>query len=601
MFLLIKKHAEQCRIVVKYGDFPGTEAPQHIDVTHTSQTMTALIDAYGLLFFTALFLSLLITPLTIRLARKTGVMDTPNERSMHTQSKTRLGGLGIAAGFGISVFVFLPFNAIISGFLSGLAVIMLVGLIDDIYRVRAIYKLFWQIVAAAVFILVSGQSIVTLGNLFGTGDLRLGWLEIPVTIFCLVGFINALNFSDGLDGLAGGISAIASLFLISLAVQAQQWEAFSILLALIGAIIGFLRYNTFPSRVFMGDTGSLFLGYTLATCGVIMLAETADSNPILIKPVTLMVILAIPLMDAIYVISRRILHGQNPFHPDKNHLHHQLIALGLPHGAVVSLIYLGMFFFGALSLLIMEYPDWLQVLITIGIGIAIYTTIAMLQKTSHENWAARIRKIDEFDHHLLEKARSILQVTAPAIGAITLIGLIWPVIFLDIPNTETGWVVLAFIGLLLASFSWLRQKSHIGLLRGTLYLAIFLLLFLYNFLLAKTNPWFVSYLDILTIVLLIWVILMFLVKREEEIVMTTGYEAFALIFTWILPVAILPAIVSDQNQYVIDIFWDVCLQSIPYLLAIRLFIRRDSMIASAVLILFAIAFTALGINLLYGD
>ena len=108
--------------------------------------MTGIIEAYGLLFFTALFLSLLVTPLTIRLARKLGVVDTPNERSMHTQSKTRLGGLGMAAGLGISVFVFLPFNATVDGFLAGLAVIVLVGLIDDIYQVRALYKLLGQIV-----------------------------------------------------------------------------------------------------------------------------------------------------------------------------------------------------------------------------------------------------------------------------------------------------------------------------------------------------------------------------------------------------------------------------------------------------------------------
>jgi UDP-GlcNAc:undecaprenyl-phosphate GlcNAc-1-phosphate transferase len=562
--------------------------------------MTGIIEAYGLLFFTALFLSLLVTPLTIRLAHKVGVVDTPNERSMHSRSTTRLGGLGMAIALGTSVFLFLPFNSIIAGFLAGLAIIVLVGLIDDIHQVRALYKLLGQGIAAGVFILVSGKSLVTMGNMFGTGDLRLGWLEIPVTIFCIAGFINALNLSDGLDGLAGGISAIASLFLLSLAAQAQQWESFCILLALFGAIIGFLRYNTFPARLFMGDTGSLFLGYTLAVCGVVILTETADGDPILIKPVTLLVILAIPIMDTTYVMTRRAIHGQNPFHPDKTHLHHKLIALGVPHGAVVSILYLGMFLFGVLSILIADYPDWLQALITTLLAIAIYATISQLQKTSHKNWTVWFKRIHEFDNHLIIRTRSVLQATASSVGLITLIALIWPVIFLDIPSTKSGWVVMAFIGLMLASYSWLRQESHIGLLRGILYLAIFLLLFLYHFLLAMANPWLVTYLNILSIALLIWVVLMLLLKREEEIVMTTGYEALALTFTWILPVAILPAIVSEQNQYVIDIFWNVCLQSIPFLLAIRLFIRRKSKTATAVLLLFVIAFSALGINLLSG-
>ena len=566
-----------------------------------SSTTTGIIEAYGLLFFTALFLSLLITPLTIRLAHKIGVVDIPNERSMHIQSKTRLGGLGMAIALGTAVFVFLPFNNIIAGFLAGLAIIVLVGLIDDIYEVRALYKLLGQIVAASVFILVSGKSLVTMGNMFGTGDLRLGWLEIPVTIFCIAGFINALNLSDGLDGLAGGISAIAALFLMSLAAQVQQWESVGILLALFGAIIGFLRYNTFPAKLFMGDTGSLFLGYTLATCSVIILAETAYTDPVIIKPVSMLVILAIPLMDTTYVMTRRVLLGKNPFDPDKTHLHHKLIALGIPHGAVVSLLYLGMFLFGALSILIADYPDWLQALITILLAMAIYLAIAQLQKPSLEHWAAWFRRIHAFDHYLLDKVRSVLHATTASAGVITLIALIWPVIFLDIPSAKTGWAVMTFIGMMIASYSWLRQESHIGLLRGVLYLAIFLLLIIYNFLLVKSSPWLVTYLNILSIALLTWVILMFLVKREKEIIMTTGYEVFALTFTWILPVAILPAIVSEQNRYVIDIFWDVCLQSIPYLLAIRLFIQRKSKTATAVLLLFIITFSALGMKMYFGS
>jgi hypothetical protein len=189
-------------------------------------------------------------------------------------------------------------------------------------------------------------------------------------------------------------------------------------------------------------------------------------------------------------------------------------------------------------------------------------------------------------------------ITKPV--AITiLIALLWPVFVLDIPGTTSSWVVLAFLGLLLVSFSWFRQKSHLGLYRGSLYLAIFLLLFLYNFLLIESSPWLGSYLYILSGAILAWVILEFLVKSEKEVLLTTGYEAFALIFTWILPVAILPAIISEQNRYVIDIFWDVCLQSIPYMLAIRLFIRRHSKTAKTVLLLFGLGFSALGINLIW--
>lgn len=560
--------------------------------------MTGIIEAYGLLFFTALFLSLLVTPLTIRLARTIGVMDTPNERSMHTQSKTRLGGLGMAAALGVSAFVFMPFNTLVAGFLAGLVVIVLIGLVDDIYQIRALYKLVGQIVAAAVFILISGKTLATMGNLFGTGELVLGVLEIPVTIFCIAGFINALNLSDGLDGLAGGIAAIASLFLVSLAVQAQQWETLGILTALFGAIIGFLRYNTYPAKLFMGDTGSLFLGYTLATCSVMMLADTADGDPIAIKPVTLLVILAIPLIDTTYVMTRRAILGMNPFHPDKTHLHHKLIALGIPHGGVVSLLYLGMFLFGVLSILMVGYPDWMQALITVLIGIATYITIARLQRAELGRWMGVYERFTDFDHRLLGISRSFLHVTTRYVGILASAALLAPIFFMEFPGTQMGWVVVAFIGLMVIFFPWLRKRSHIGLLRGTLYLAIFLLLFLYNLLLVPTNEWLGSYLNILSISLLVWVILKLFVKREEDIVMTTGYEVFALTFTWILPVAIVPAIVSDENRFVIDIIWHSCLLSIPVLLAIRLFLRREPGTQSVVLLAFILAFMVLGFKLI---
>ena len=161
---------------------------------------------------------------------------------------------------------------------------------------------------------------------------------------------------------------------------------------------------------------------------------------------------------------------------------------------------------------------------------------------------------------------------------------------------------LMFMGGWLSPFEGTWFESWFAWVPGIFWLlaktSFFLLLFLYNFLLIESNPWLGSYFYVLSGTILAWVILEFLVKSEKEVLLTTGYEAFALIFTWILPVAILPAIVSEQNRYVIDIFWDVCLQSIPYLLAIRLFIRRHSKTAKTVLLLFALGLSALGINLI---
>jgi len=156
--------------------------------------------------------------------------------------------------------------------------------------------------------------------------------------------MNALNLADGLDGLAGGISAIAAIFLGLFAYLSVDWVALWILLALVGSLFGFLRYNTHPAKLFMGDTGSLLLGYTLSAAAVMLVRN--DPVGIHLAPVTVAAVLALPITDTLLVMSRRLRHGQNPFSPDRTHLHHQLLELGFPHAVVVRILYLSAGAFG---------------------------------------------------------------------------------------------------------------------------------------------------------------------------------------------------------------------------------------------------------------
>ena len=277
-------------------------------------------------FFASLFLSLILTPLSGRFAHYVGAIDQPNDRSVHKLAMPRLGGLGMAVALGVSVLFFLPLNLFIAGFLAGLALIVAVGVADDISPMKARYKLVGQIASIILFIAISGYQVSSFGDLFGAEEVTFGSFAPLVTLLCMLGIMNAMNLSDGLDGLAGGITAIASLFFGALAIRTGSWQTLGILIALGGAVVGFLRYNSHPARMFMGDTGSLMLGYVLAVCCVSLgSGQDAAADISSLAPVTVAIVLFVPLFDALIVMVRRIVNKKGAFEADNTHLHYNLI------------------------------------------------------------------------------------------------------------------------------------------------------------------------------------------------------------------------------------------------------------------------------------
>ena len=285
---------------------------------------------------TAFFAALIMVPPLRRWALESGNIDQPDGRKVHKTAIPRIGGIAIFVSFLFSCLVFVDLVAPVRGVLAGGLVIFCTGLIDDISGLSPKRKFLGEIVACLVTILVGNLTIHSLGNLFGTGLISLPvWAAIPFTVFAVVGVINAINLLDGLDGLAGGVSVIALTCFAVLAYHDGNSPAVMLCIALLGALLGFLKYNFFPARIFMGDTGSLGLGFVLGFLAVYV-TQLPHSR---ISPVVPALILALPILDTIWVMSRRILQNSSPFAADKTHLHHKFLDLGFEHRFTVIFIY----------------------------------------------------------------------------------------------------------------------------------------------------------------------------------------------------------------------------------------------------------------------
>lgn len=283
-------------------------------------------------------ISFAATPIAKIFAQKVGAIDVPTEaRRVHDHPIPRMGGLAIFLGFLLSVILFADITRQVRGILLGTVLIVACGAVDDVVSLNAWIKLIIQI-AAAVIAVLHGVVIEVLRNpsFFGTDQaLILGALSIPVTIIWIVGITNSVNLIDGLDGLAVGVSTISSITMFFVALLVSEGNVALILAALMGACIGFMPYNLNPAKIFMGDTGALLLGYVLSTVSVVGMFKFYA----VVTFVVPIMALALPLFDTLFAILRRVLKGQNPMKPDRGHLHHRLIDMGLTQKQAVAILY----------------------------------------------------------------------------------------------------------------------------------------------------------------------------------------------------------------------------------------------------------------------
>ncbi len=287
----------------------------------------------------ALIVALVTTPVVMNLAHRVGAMDIPKDnRRMHDHPIPRMGGLAIALGFLLSALLFVPITEQMRGMLLGSIIILVLGIFDDIYSLKAWFKFIVQIVAAVVAV-ATGSIIdcVSNPNIFSANLYwELGWLAYPVTVIWIVAITNAVNLIDGLDGLACGVSTISSMTLLVIALLVSEGPTAVLMGALAGGCIGFLPYNLNPAKIFMGDTGSTFLGYILAVVSVQGLFKFYT----IISFAVPFLMLGLPIFDICFAFIRRIAHGQSPMHPDRSHVHHRLIDMGFSQKQAVGILYI---------------------------------------------------------------------------------------------------------------------------------------------------------------------------------------------------------------------------------------------------------------------
>ncbi|MFN3535281.1 MAG: glycosyltransferase family 4 protein, partial [Desulfatiglandales bacterium] len=282
----------------------------------------------GIVLFTSLGLSLLLTPLSIKLAMRYGFMDIPDKRKVHKEPVPRLGGLAIGMSLILTLILNVSLSRLIVSYIVGLLFILLFGMLDDKKGISPRLKYLLQLVPPAIFVFGSGTYLTSFGDLLGMGEIRLGALGPFLTLFCMAGVMNAINLSDGLDGLAAGKCLICAAYLFIFAYVSGHYLFAILLTAVFGALLGFLAFNTHPARLFMGDSGSLSLGFTMGvtTVGIV---QASYGHPI--KPISMAMVLALPIFDTLVVMGRRLLTGKSILSPDKTHFHHLLLRAGFSH------------------------------------------------------------------------------------------------------------------------------------------------------------------------------------------------------------------------------------------------------------------------------
>lgn len=392
---------------------------------------------------TALLLSMLLVPMLMRWAVPLGLLDRPDARKSHTGVIPRVGGLAIAAGTLFAALIWLPEREPLAGFALGAFIIVLAGALDDRFDLSYLVKFAAQL--AAIATAISSGIIVEHLPFFGYETVS-PWLGVPATALFLLIVTNAFNLLDGLDGLAAGCAVLSLAAIAALAAWCAVDQAFVLAALAIGGILGFLRYNTHPATVFMGDAGSQFLGFTIGVA-VILLLSGADN---IISPSIAVFLVGLPALDTLSVMVQRVRAGQSPFRPDRNHVHHKLLSLGLHHHEAVAVIYGVQALMVVLALLLKFEADWLVLgayALTAGAGYWLYRTVRRADPLAQRQAAPAPRNEDIAwlppgrRAALLFGLRQVLQWGA-GLALIALAAVLTPV------GPDLGWASLAAAALL---------------------------------------------------------------------------------------------------------------------------------------------------------
>jgi len=343
---------------------------------------------YVMPFIVGMAVTMAWLPMLVRLANRWRIIDHPGARKVHSAPVPRVGGIAMAMGVLIAALVTMHLQPADVWFLVAAGVLIVFGVVDDRFDLDYRIKLIGQVLSVGIVMLAGDVRVQTIAL-----DDRLWlpeWLSLPLTALFLVGVTNAVNLADGLDGLAGGTTFLCLCAVALLASVGVSGSSTAFALAFAGAVLGFLRFNTYPATVFMGDAGSQLLGFSI---GVLSIRATQSISTEISAALPIL-LLAVPILDTLSVMVQRVGEGRSPFSPDKNHIHHKLLALGFDHHEAVMVIYVAQ---GALfvSAYFLRYES--DVLILCFVGAFFAAVIAVFQLASRTGWRLRDQSKDPGD------------------------------------------------------------------------------------------------------------------------------------------------------------------------------------------------------------
>ena len=486
-----------------------------------------------------MYITIVLIPIINKVSFKFNLLDTPNERKVHHTPKPRSGGIAMAIGIFIPLFIWAPTNHFLNALSLGAGTIVIFGIIDDFKGLNYKIKFCSQIVASLFMVFYGNLQIKNFGDSFINAPLLPEWFLIVLTIVLIVGVTNAINLSDGLDGLAGGISLLSFICIGYLGYSFDNILVTICSVAVIGSIFGFLRYNSYPSVLFMGDTGSQLLGFFSIT---LSLYVTQNHDPF--SPVLPLLIIGFPILDTIAVMTSRIASGESPFKADNRHFHHKLIALGLYHSeAVLSIYFLQSFY--VLSAFIFKFHNDLFLCIYFLISSGIILTIFYLADKT--DW--KLPRKSFFDKIIKGRLRIIKEKNLLIKISFHSVYLIFPILVIAscfIPkNIPFYFSMLSIIALSILLIAWKLNKNWFDTLSGIMfYLFIPVLVYL-----GETNPakWAISnFFNInflLFILLIIFSYLTLKFTRRQK-----GFKTTPLDFLIVFIVLVIPYLPDPRIQ-----------------------------------------------------
>ncbi|MFW2438824.1 MAG: glycosyltransferase family 4 protein [Arenicellales bacterium] len=362
----------------------------------------------------AMAISMALIPVMVRFAPRLGLMDQPSLRKVHAAPVPRVGGVGIVVGALIPILFLLPSDKMSQAFIIGTLVLFVFGLWDDISEIGYYAKFLGQLIAVSIVVFYGDLYVITFPFVSG-GEIP-PLLGIPFTFVAMVGMINAINLSDGLDGLAGGESLFSLGAITFLAILMDGVVALTITLTVIGGIFGFLRYNTHPARVFMGDSGSQFLGYTLGYLAI-LLTQSVDRD---LSPAVVLLLLGLPIVDSLVVIVNRVRSRISPFKARRDHIHHRLLDLGFVHHESVIIIYSLQMVLVTSGVILRYESNALIIAVYLMLCSGIFVMLRLAERSGwkttdrkHSNEATKILTHDGFKRILVIVPRRFLSIGIP--------------------------------------------------------------------------------------------------------------------------------------------------------------------------------------------